>query len=82
MITLFNLLEQEWFVNLIAAVAIALGAGLSMLIGLLFKRLADNIEAKTKDKKYANVVNTVNQLIQSAVLTVQQTFVEQLKKRW
>lgn len=77
---LFNLLEQEWFVNALAAVAIAIGAGLSTLIGLLFKKLADKVEANTKDEKYARVLNTVNQLIQDSVLAVQQTFVSQLKK--
>ena len=77
---LFNLLEQEWFVNALAAVAIAIGAGLSTLIGLWFKKLADKVAANTKDEKYVKVVNTVNQLIQDSVLAVQQTFVSQLKK--
>lgn len=77
---LFNLLEQEWFVNALAVVAIAISAGLSTLIGLWFKKLADKVEANTKDEKYTRVLNTVNQLIQDSVLAVQQTFVSQLKK--
>ncbi len=74
------LFEQEWFVNLLSVLAAAVGAGLSTLIGLLFKRLADNVKAKTKNEKVNEVLYRVRNLVQDAVLTVQQTFTEQLKK--
>lgn len=75
-----NLFEQEWFVNLLGVLATAIGAGLSTLIGLWFKRLADNVKAKTKNEKVNEVLYRVRNLVQDAVLTVQQTFTEQLKK--
>lgn len=74
------LFEQEWFVNLLGALLTAIGAGLSTLIGLWFKRLADNVKAKTKNEKVNEVLHRVRNLVQDAVLTVQQTFTEQLKK--
>lgn len=74
------LFEQEWFVNLLSVLVAAVGAGLSTLIGLLFKRLADNVKAKTKNEKVNEVLYRVRNLVQDAVLTVQQTFTEQLKK--
>jgi hypothetical protein len=74
------LFEQEWFVNLLGALLTAIGAGLSTLIGLWFKRLADNVKAKTKNEKVSEVLHRVRNLVQDAVLTVQQTFTEQLKK--
>lgn len=74
------LFEQEWFVNLLGVLATAIGAGLSTLIGLWFKRLADNVKAKTKNEKVSEVLHRVRNLVQDAVLTVQQTFTEQLKK--
>lgn len=77
---MINLFEQEWFVNLLGVLATAIGAGLSTLIGLWFKRLADNVKAKTKNEKVNEVLYRVRNLVQDAVLTVQQTFTEQLKK--
>lgn len=77
---MINLFEQEWFVNLLGVLATAVGAGLSTLIGLWFKRLADNVKAKTKNEKVNEVLHRVRNLVQDAVLTVQQTFTEQLKK--
>lgn len=77
---MINLFEQEWFVNLLGVLATAIGAGLSTLIGLWFKRLADNVKAKTKNEKVNEVLHRVRNLVQDAVLTVQQTFTEQLKK--
>lgn len=74
------LFEQEWFVNLLGVLATAIGAGLSTLIGLWFKRLADNVKAKTKNEKVNEVLHRVRNLVQDAVLTVQQTFTQQLKK--
>jgi Na+-translocating ferredoxin:NAD+ oxidoreductase RnfG subunit len=70
-----NLLEQ-----LLLTVITAVGAGLSTLIGLWFKRLADNVKAKTKNEKVNEVLYRVRNLVKDAVLTVQQTFTEQLKK--
>lgn len=77
---MINLFEQDWFVNLLGVLATAVGAGLSTLIGLWFKRLADNVKAKTKNEKVNEVLYRVRNLVQDAVLTVQQTFTEQLKK--
>lgn len=74
------LFEQEWFLNLLGVLVTAVGAGLSTLIGLWFKRLADNVKAKTKNEKVNEVLHRVRNLVQDAVLTVQQTFTEQLKK--
>lgn len=74
------LFEQEWFVNLLGILATAIGAGLSTLIGLWFKRLADNVKAKTDNEKVSEVLHRALNLVQDAVLTVQQTFTEQLKK--
>lgn len=75
MYILFNLLEQEWFTNLLTAVALAVGAGLSTLIGLFFNNLAK----KFKNEKALKVISLVEDLIKNVVLTVQQTFVESLK---
>lgn len=75
MYILFNLLEQEWFTNLLTAVALAVGAGLSTLIGLFFNNLAK----KFKNEKALKVISLVEDLIKDVVLTVQQTFVESLK---
>lgn len=70
-----NLLKQ-----LLLTVLAAVASGLSTLIGLWFKRLADNVKAKTKNEKVSEVLHRVRNLVQDAVLTVQQTFTEQLKK--
>lgn len=75
-----NIFNQDWFVGLISAVALAVGAGLSTLIGLWFKKLADNLAEKTKNEKYSEILLLVKNLIQDAIMTVQQTFTEQLKK--
>lgn len=77
---MINLFEQDWFLNLLGVLGTAIGAGLSTLIGLWFKRLADNVKAKTKNEKVNEVLHRVRNLVQDAVLTVQQTFTEQLKK--
>jgi len=76
MYVLFNIIEQEWFTNLLTAVALAVGAGLSTLIGLFFNNLAK----KFKNEKALKVISLVEDLIKDVVLTVQQTFVESLKK--
>lgn len=70
-----NLFEQ-----LLLTVLTAVVSGLSTLIGLWFKRLADNVKAKTKNEKVNEVLYRVRNLVKDAVLTVQQTFTEQLKK--
>lgn len=75
MYILFNIMEQEWFTNLLTAVALAVGAGLSTLIGLFFNNLAK----KFKNEKALKVISLVEDLIKDVVLTVQQTFVESLK---
>lgn len=75
-----NIWNQEWFVGLISTIVLAIGAGLSTLIALWFKKLGDNLAAKTKNEKYNEILTIVKGLIQDAILTVQQTFTEQLKK--
>lgn len=75
MYILFNIIEQEWFTNLLTAVALAVGAGLSTLIGLFFNNLAK----KFKNDKALKVISLVEDLINDVVLTIQQTFVESLK---
>lgn len=77
---LTNIMNQEWFTGLLATVALAVGTGLSTLIGLLFKKLGDNLATKTKNEKVKQALDLINKLIQDAVLTVQQTFVDDLKK--
>ena len=72
--------ENELVKSLLATVAIAIGAGLSTLIGMFFKRLADSIAEKTKSEKYSRTIQAVSRIIQSAILMVQQTFVYNLKK--
>jgi hypothetical protein len=72
--------ETEFFKNLLAAVALALGTALSTLIGMLFKRLTDWVAEKAKGQKYKRTLETIETSIRSAVLMVQQTFVDNLKK--
>lgn len=78
MLTAF--LESEFFKNLLATVALALGTALSTLIGMLFKRLTDWVAEKAKGQKYKRTLETIEASIRSAVLMVQQTFVDNLKK--
>lgn len=74
------ILETEFFINLLTAVALALGTALSTLIGILFKRLTDWVAEKAKGQKYKRTLETIEASIRSAVLMVQQTFVDNLKK--
>lgn len=73
---IFNILEQEWFQLILGAVAL----GISTLIGVGFDKLIKLLTQKGLSEKYARVLETTRQLIQDAVLMVQQTYVEQLKK--
>lgn len=77
---LFNLLEQDWFITILTALATAVAAGLTTLIGLGFNKLAKWLEQKGISEKHARILTQVKDLIQDSVLTIQQTFVEQLKK--
>lgn len=74
------ILENEFVKNLLTTVALALGTALSTLIGILFKRLTDWVAEKVKGQKYKRTLETIETSIKSAVLMVQQTFVDNLKK--
>lgn len=77
---LFNLMEQEWFLNIVATVATAVGLGLATLITYGFSRLNAWIATKTKNENLARTIDLAEKLVSSSVAAVQQTFVEQLKK--
>lgn len=77
---LFNLMEQEWFLNIVATTATAIGLGLATLITYGFSRLNAWIATKTKNENLARTIGLAEKLISSSVAAVQQTFVEQLKK--
>lgn len=74
------ILENEFVKNLLTTVFLALGTALSTLIGILFKRLTDWVAEKAKGQKYKRTLETIETSIRSAVLMVQQTFVDNLKK--
>lgn len=74
------ILENEFVKNLLTTVVLALGTALSTLIGILFKRLTDWVAEKAKGQKYKRTLETIEASIRSAVLMVQQTFVDNLKK--
>jgi uncharacterized membrane protein len=73
---LFNLLAEAWFVNILSIVGTAVAGLISFYVMELTKRLAK----KAKNENLVAAISLVQKLIIDVVNTVQQTFVEQLKK--
>lgn len=71
---------NEFLNQILIAVAGAIGLGLASLIGWGFTELNKWLATKTKNEKLFKVTQIAQQLVQDAVKSVQQTFVEQLKK--
>ncbi len=71
---------NEIWLNLLYTVIGAVGLGLAGLIGWGFTELNRWLATKTKNEKLFRATNVAQNLIVQVVQTVQQTFVDQLKK--
>lgn len=73
---LFNIFEQQWFQVILGAFAV----GLSGLITYAFALLQAWLKTKVKNEKMGAILDAIMNIIKSAVLSIQQTFVDSLKK--
>lgn len=77
---LFNLMEQDWFISILATLVTAITTGLSALIAVYFRKLIKRAEANETEIRYSKALEFVNNLITQTIGVVNQTFVDQLKK--
>lgn len=77
---IYSLMDQPLVVKAITIILFTIAGGVSTIIGIYFKKLADHISAKTKNEKYSTIINNINDIVQAAVMATQQTFVDNLKK--
>lgn len=75
-LVLFNLLAEAWFVNILAMLGTTIIGFLSFLLTQWMKKIAK----KADNELLVQALEIVQRLIINVVNTVQQTFVEQLKK--
>lgn len=76
MMILFNLLEQEWFLTILGVV----GTALAGLITYGVERLVSWLKNKTRNDKLNAALDFVAEMVNTAVVQTNQTFVDQLKK--
>ena len=77
---IYSLMDQPLVVKAITIILFTIAGGVSTIIGIYFKKLADHISAKTQNEKYGTIINNINDIVQAAVMATQQTFVDNLKK--
>ena len=71
-----NLFEQEWFLTILGAIA----SGLSLLIGWVFVSFRAWIDTKNKNEKFNIVISATIDVIESTVLDLKHSVVNDLKK--
>lgn len=77
---IYSLMDQPLVIKAITIILFTIAGGVSTIIGIYFKKLADHISAKTQNEKYSTIINNINDIVQAAVMATQQTFVDNLKK--
>ena len=70
------LFQQEWFLTILGALAL----GIASIITIGFANLNAWISRKLKNEKLERAILKVSDLVRDAILFVQQTYVEEMKK--
>jgi len=73
---LLSIFEQEWFQVILGAIAL----GIAGIITWAFKLFQVWLSSKIKNEKVRAAVIAVTEVVEKSVLSIQQTFVDQLKK--
>jgi len=73
---LLSIFEQEWFQAILGAIAL----GIAGIITWAFKLFQVWLSSKIKNEKVRAAVIAVTEVVEKSVLSIQQTFVDQLKK--
>jgi len=73
---MLGIMDQQWFQVILGAISI----GVAGLITWAFKMFQAWLNTKIKNEKLKAAMNAITEVVEKAVLSIQQTFVEQLKK--